>query len=86
MCNSDEPKEQKSKDHGVTIEPQSHEMVNKDLNLAARRRQFMPQQSSVATRRLHAICVRRAHKSYGPKNNKNVVLDGLNMTVPKGVM
>lgn len=54
--------------------------------LAARRRQFMSQPSTVATRRQQAICVRRAHKSYGPKNNPNVILDGLNMTVPKGSM
>lgn len=54
--------------------------------LAARRRQFMSQPSTVATRRQQAVCVRRAHKSYGPKNNPNVILDGLNMTVPKGSM
>lgn len=54
--------------------------------LMARRKQFMSQPSTVATRRQQAICVRRAHKSYGPKNNPNVVLDGLNMTVPKGSM
>lgn len=54
--------------------------------LAARRRQFMSQPSTVATRRQQAVCVRRAHKSYGPKNNPNVILDGLNMTVPKGAM
>lgn len=54
--------------------------------LAARRRQFMSQPSTVATRRQQAVCVRRAHKSYGPKKNPNVVLDGLNMTVPMGSM
>lgn len=54
--------------------------------LAARRRQFMSQPSTVATRRQQAVCVRRAHKNYGPKNNPNVILDGLNMTVPKGSM
>lgn len=54
--------------------------------LAARRKQFMSQPSTVATRRQQAVCVRRAHKSYGPKNNPNVILDGLNMTVPKGSM
>lgn len=54
--------------------------------LAARRRQFMSQPSTVATRRQQAVCVRRAHKTYGPKNNPNIILDGLNMTVPKGSM
>lgn len=54
--------------------------------LAARRRQFMSQPSTVASRRQQAVCVRRANKSYGPKKNPNVILDGLNMTVPKGSM
>lgn len=57
-----------------------------DNDLAARRRQFMSQPSTVATRRQQAVCVRRAHKSYGTKSNPNVILDGLNMTVPKGSM
>lgn len=60
--------------------------MSHSLELAARRRQFMSQPSTVATRRQQAVCVRRAHKSYGPKNNPNVILDGLNMTVPKGSM
>lgn len=55
-------------------------------SLEARRRQFKSQPSTVATRRQQAVCVRRAHKSYGPKSNKNIVLDGLNMTVPNGSM
>lgn len=55
-------------------------------NLEARRRQFRSQPSTVATRRQQAVCVRRAHKSYGPKSNRNIVLDGLNMTVPNGSM
>lgn len=57
-----------------------------DFDLAAKRRQFMSQQSTVATRRQQAVCVRRAHKVYGTKKNPNVILDGLNMTVPKGAM
>ena len=60
--------------------------ISYSQELAARRKQFMSQPSTVATRRQQAVCVRRAHKSYGPKNNPNVVLDGLNMTVPKGSM
>ncbi|XP_034837431.1 ABC transporter G family member 20 [Maniola hyperantus] len=55
--------------------------------LAARRnRMFKTQQSTVASRRQQAVCVRRAHKKYGSKKNPNVILDGLNMTVPKGAI
>lgn len=64
----------------------SSKMEALNINLEAKRRQFMSQPSTVATRRQQAVCVRRAHKSYGPKSNKNVILDGLNMTVPKGSM
>ncbi|XP_053697536.1 ABC transporter G family member 20 [Sabethes cyaneus] len=53
-------------------------------SLNARRRMFMSQPSTVAIRRQQAVCVRRAHKIYGTKKNPNVILDGLNMTVPKG--
>lgn len=60
---------------------QSHRM-----DIASRRRQFMSQPSTVATRRQQAVCVRRACKNYGPKKNPNVILDSLNMTVPKGTM
>lgn len=56
------------------------------MELKTRRAQFQPQASTVATRRSQAVCVRRAYKKYGPKNNPNVILDGLNMTVPKGAM
>lgn len=56
------------------------------FDLAARRKQFMSQPSTVASRRQQAVCVRRAHKNYGTKKNPNVILDGLNMTVPKGSM
>ncbi|XP_012268865.1 ABC transporter G family member 23 [Athalia rosae] len=56
------------------------------LELKTRRAQFQPQLSTVATRRRQAICVRRAYKKYGPKSNPNVILDGLNMTVPKGTI
>lgn len=52
----------------------------------ARRKVLISQQSTVATRRQQAVCVRRAHKIYGTKKNPNVILDGLNMTVPKGTM
>ncbi|XP_046742307.1 ABC transporter G family member 20 [Diprion similis] len=58
--------------------------TNASLELKTRRAQFQPQTSTVATRRRQAICVRRACKKYGPKKNPNVILDGLNMTVPKG--
>ncbi|XP_076301010.1 ABC transporter G family member 23 [Lasioglossum baleicum] len=54
------------------------------LELKTRRAQFQTQSSTLDTRRRHAVCVRRAYKKYGPKSNPNIILDGLNMTVPKG--
>lgn len=63
--------------------------VNTDshvIDLKVRRKVLISQQSTVATRRQQAVCVRRAHKIYGTKKNPNVILDGLNMTVPKGTM
>lgn len=56
------------------------------IELKTRRRQFQTQASTVDIRRRQAVCVRRAFKKYGSKNNPNVILDGLNMTVPKGTM
>ncbi|KAJ8918786.1 hypothetical protein NQ315_011070 [Exocentrus adspersus] len=53
-------------------------------DLELRRRQFKVQMSTVNTRRQNAVCVRRACKRYGTKSNPYVILDGLNMTVPKG--
>lgn len=56
------------------------------IDWKARRKILKSQPSTVATRRQQAVCVRRAHKIYGTKKNPNVILDGLNMTVPKGTM
>ncbi|CAK9808492.1 ABC transporter G family member 23 [Anthophora quadrimaculata] len=56
------------------------------LELKTRRAQFKTQASTLDTRRRQAVCVRRAFKKYGPKSNPNVILDGLNMTVPKGTI
>lgn len=56
------------------------------VDLQSRRRQLKPQQSTIQTRKQQAVCVRRAYKRYGSKSNPNVILDGLNMTVPKGTM
>ncbi|XP_076631751.1 ABC transporter G family member 23 [Colletes latitarsis] len=56
------------------------------LELTTRRTQFQTQASTLDTRRRQAVCVRRACKKYGPKNNPNVILDGLSMTVPKGTI
>lgn len=62
-------------------------MTSQDRDdLELRRRQFKPQQSTLATRRQQAVCVRRACKRYGTKKNPFVILDGLNMTVPKGTI
>ncbi|XP_014480825.1 PREDICTED: ABC transporter G family member 23 [Dinoponera quadriceps] len=56
------------------------------MELKTRRQQFQTQTSTLDTRRRQAVCVRRAFKKYGSKNNPNVILDGLNMTVPKGAI
>ncbi|XP_018579949.1 ABC transporter G family member 20 [Anoplophora glabripennis] len=53
-------------------------------DLELRRRQFKAQMSTVHSRKQQAVCVRRACKRYGTKSNPYVILDGLNMTVPKG--
>ncbi|KAF4528304.1 hypothetical protein B566_EDAN014980 [Ephemera danica] len=42
--------------------------------------------STVWQRRQNAVCVRRACKRYGTKSNPHVVLEQLNMTVPKGTI
>lgn len=54
--------------------------------LALKRRTFHTQPSTLATRRKQAVCVRLARKHYGSAKSPNFVLDGLNMTVPKGAM
>ncbi|CAH0556078.1 unnamed protein product [Brassicogethes aeneus] len=59
-------------------------MTEGPSDLELRRRQFKNQMSTVQTRRQQAVCVRRAHKRYGTKSSPYVILDGLNMTVPKG--
>ncbi|KAL6445737.1 hypothetical protein ACFW04_000898 [Cataglyphis niger] len=57
------------------------------MELKTRRQtQFQSQASTLDTRRRQAVCVRRAFKKYGSKNNPNIILDGLNMTVPKGTI
>ncbi|KAK3921289.1 ABC transporter G family member 23 [Frankliniella fusca] len=49
-------------------------------------RRLKTQKSTIWTRRQQAVCVRRAYKRYGSKKNPNQILDGLNMTVPKGTI
>lgn len=56
------------------------------MEMKTRRQPFHSQMSTLDTRRRQAVCVRRAFKKYGSKSNPHVVLDGLNMTVPKGTM
>uniref|UniRef100_A0A1B6DVQ2 Uncharacterized protein n=1 Tax=Clastoptera arizonana TaxID=38151 RepID=A0A1B6DVQ2_9HEMI len=51
-----------------------------------RRRTLISQQSTVWTRRQHAVCVRRACKRYGTSKAPNIILNNLNMTVPKGTI
>ncbi|PSN57701.1 hypothetical protein C0J52_00297 [Blattella germanica] len=43
-------------------------------------------ESTTTLRRQHAVCVRDAYKQFGTKRNKEIVLKGLNMTVPVGVI
>ncbi|KAI4461940.1 atp-binding cassette sub-family h member 1 [Holotrichia oblita] len=61
-------------------------MATEGSDLELRRRQFRSQHSTVSSRRQQAVCVRRAYKRYGTKKNPFVILDGLNMTVPKGTI
>ncbi|CRK97747.1 CLUMA_CG011125, isoform A [Clunio marinus] len=68
------------------LPPVENENNSNPIDIHARRKWFKSQQSTVATRRQQAVCVRRAHKIYGTKKNPNVILDGLNMTVPKGAI
>ncbi|XP_075214504.1 ABC transporter oskyddad isoform X2 [Lycorma delicatula] len=56
------------------------------IDLADKRHTFVTQQSTVWSRRQHAVCVRRACKRYGSSKNPTVILDNLNMTVPKGTI
>lgn len=58
--------------------------MERPSDIELRRRQFKTQPSTVHSRRQQAVCVRRAVKKYGTKNNPYVILDNLNMTVPKG--
>ncbi|KAG5679693.1 hypothetical protein PVAND_009246 [Polypedilum vanderplanki] len=68
------------------LPPLQSETTNNVIDWKARRKILKSQPSTVATRRQQAVCVRRAHKIYGTKKNPNVILDGLNMTVPKGTI
>ncbi|XP_011641666.1 LOW QUALITY PROTEIN: ABC transporter G family member 23-like [Pogonomyrmex barbatus] len=65
---------------------ESASTTNTLMELKTRRQQFQTQVSTLDTRRRQAVCVRRAFKKYGSKKNPNVILDGLNMTVPKGTI
>jgi hypothetical protein len=66
------------------VEMESASIPSALMEMKTRRLQTQP--STLDTRKRHAVCVRRAFKKYGSKKNPHVVLDGLNMTVPKGVM
>jgi hypothetical protein len=68
------------------LPPINNESTSHVIEVKPKRKVLMSQQSTVATRRQQAVCVRRAHKIYGTKKNPHVILDGLNMTVPKGNM
>ncbi|XP_075214493.1 ABC transporter oskyddad isoform X1 [Lycorma delicatula] len=62
------------------------EKMVESIDLADKRHTFVTQQSTVWSRRQHAVCVRRACKRYGSSKNPTVILDNLNMTVPKGTI
>lgn len=76
--------------HSVTMTPETINNEGSTTNQVPRnvhhKRKLVTQPSTVAVRRQHAVCVRRARKVYGTKKNPNIVLDGLSMTVPKGTM
>ncbi|XP_037955428.1 ABC transporter G family member 20-like [Teleopsis dalmanni] len=57
---------------------------NAETANSKRREMFMTQPSTTTINQQQAICVRKAYKIYGSKKNPNCVLEGLNMTVPKG--
>lgn len=59
--------------------------IEDDLH-ARRLKQLRPQKSTLYSRKQQAVCVRRAHKRYGTVKSPNIILDGLNMTVPKGTI
>ncbi|KAM3959841.1 LOW QUALITY PROTEIN: ABC transporter oskyddad [Aphomia sociella] len=65
--------------------PNSVSTIENDLAIR-RLRELRPQKSTIATRKQQAVCVRRAYKKYGTSKNPNIILDGLNMTVPKGAI
>ncbi|XP_026754097.2 ABC transporter G family member 23 [Galleria mellonella] len=66
---------------------QSNTVSTIEDDLAIKRlRRLRPQKSTISSRRQQAVCVRRAYKKYGTSKNPNVILDGLNMTVPKGAI
>ncbi|XP_050483054.1 ABC transporter G family member 23 [Bombus huntii] len=56
------------------------------LELKTRRPPLQTQSSTLDTKKRQAVYVRRAYKKYGSKSNPNIILDGLNMTVPKGTI
>ncbi|XP_069695762.1 ABC transporter G family member 23-like isoform X2 [Periplaneta americana] len=69
----------------VTTMESSEEQKEEQQRQRQQRKHVLKAQASVATvARQQAVCVRRAYKHYGASKNPLVVLDGLNMTVPKG--
>lgn len=61
-------------------------MTQNVSNLELKQRQLKNQPSTLQIRKQQAVSVRRAYKRFGTKSNPFIVLDGLNMTVPKGTM
>jgi hypothetical protein len=69
------------------MEVSAAEAPTMEQDAAARPRpQLNTQVSTLWQRKQNAVCVRRACKRYGTVGNPHVVLENLNMTVPKGSM
>ncbi|KAK5650287.1 hypothetical protein RI129_001316 [Pyrocoelia pectoralis] len=61
-------------------------MPEKETSFELENRQHTCRPSTIETRRKHVVCVRKACKHYGSKENKIIVLNDLDMTVPKGTI
>jgi hypothetical protein len=70
----------------ATMEVSAAEPPREQDAAARPRPQLNTQVSTLWQRKQNAVCVRRACKRYGTVGNPAVVLENLNMTVPKGSM
>lgn len=61
-------------------------MIQDSNNLELESLEIRPQASMIADRKENSIFVRNAYKHYGSKKHPIHILNGLNMTLPKGCM